>query len=463
LYLAMELLSGETLEDRLTREPNQRLALMRWIASALAPLAAAHAQGIVHRDLKPANLFIARAADGSEQLKLLDFGLARDTRQKSRTETGVALGTPYYMSPEQAIRPKEVGPPSDVWALGVMMYEVLSGHMPFDGETLHAVVLQSTTRPHVPLATRRPELDHALCDLVEECLCKEPEMRPHDASALLARLLPLIEDEHIRRQLDVPISRPNLGHSSRASTDQISYADTAITLPAPRLDESESSYSPRRRARTGAFVPLALSTLLLGGGAFGYFKYIPTSHTNTAAAAPESPAAFAPATNPSPSPSPSPSPLTAAKAELEAVPSLAPAAPLEHTESQASPARDARAQAAATKLPTPAKRPNTRTRRQSAGLPQASAVATETTNVEAAADLNADAPSEPLPAAPIQDAPWDEVDTQRPSAPSTAEPSPQLPAAEPSPAIGPEGSAEAPAEPAREVESLPPPEPPASP
>jgi len=349
LYLAMELLAGETLEERMTREAGERVALMRWVALALPPLAAAHAQGIIHRDLKPANLFIAVAADGSEQLKLLDFGLARDTRQKSRTETGVALGTPYYMSPEQAMRPKEVGPATDVWALGVMMYEVLAGQMPFDGETLHAVVLQSSTRPHVPLATRQPDLDPALCELVESCLCKDPDLRPHDASALMARLYPLLEDPGVHFQLEQPISMARIA-SERTPRASPGFADTAITLPAPRLDESEASYPPRRSANAGVLIPVVLSVALAGGAIVGYLRFAPASHLRDeqpvqvqqqqAAVLPPAAAAAPPAAATGAAPiAQAPTPPTAAAAVLP--PAAAPQEPVADTRASAA----ARAQA----------------------------------------------------------------------------------------------------------------------
>jgi serine/threonine protein kinase len=262
LYLAMELLHGETLEDRLEREPGERLSNMDWLMSVLQPLAAAHGQGIVHRDLKPANVFIARAADGSEQIKLLDFGLARDTSQKSGTETGIALGTPYYMSPEQALRPKQVGPASDVWSCGVMMYEVLSGQMPFDGETLHAVVLNATSEPHLPLRERAPALDPELCALIEACLSKDPNHRPADAGELLVRLHPLLTDPALRAGLAEPVARLALP-KEMISTARMPFADTAISLP-PRLYESETRYQPKRSSR-GWWIS-AVSLLLLAAG-----------------------------------------------------------------------------------------------------------------------------------------------------------------------------------------------------
>lgn len=235
LYLAMELLTGETLEDRVAHGTGERLTGMEWLAAMLEPLTAAHAHSIVHRDLKPANVFIARAPDASEHIKLLDFGLARDTREKSGTQTGIALGTPYYMSPEQAARPKDVGPASDVWSVGVMMYEFLTGRMPFDGETLHAVVIQAATMPHVPCREHAPTLDPELAALVDACLSKDPAMRPRDAGELRARLLPLLEDELVRAELANALRRASVPHESSPYGDEIEpkrmpFADTAIAL-----------------------------------------------------------------------------------------------------------------------------------------------------------------------------------------------------------------------------------------
>ncbi|MET0385388.1 MAG: protein kinase [Polyangiales bacterium] len=280
LFLAMELLTGETLQERMERDPSQRLPIMDWILAALEPLAAAHAQGIIHRDLKPANIFIARTVESHprhaphaqlERIKLLDFGIARDTRQKSGTETGIALGTPHYMSPEQATRPKLVGPASDVWSVGVMMYEVLSGYMPFDGETLHAVVIQATMEPHVPLAQREPSLDHELCALVEACLTKDPRMRPADAGTLLMQLAGLLRDPRIRHELQVPLQSHGIPTMRPHTPEQMPYADTAISaIPLRLRDTPEPQHIPKTGARLGVWITLAL--LLLGVGGFFWLR-----------------------------------------------------------------------------------------------------------------------------------------------------------------------------------------------
>ncbi|HET8934365.1 MAG TPA: serine/threonine-protein kinase [Polyangiales bacterium] len=464
LYLAMELLSGETLEERMAREPGERMALMRWIAHALPPLVAAHAQGIIHRDLKPANLFIALNADGTEELKLLDFGLARDTRQKSRTETGIALGTPYYMSPEQAMRPKEVGPATDVWALGVMMYEVLAGQMPFDGETLHAVVLQSSTRPHVPLASRQPELDPALCELVEDCLCKDPDMRPHDASALLARLFPLLDDPSICYQLEQPAAAARVAseRSARNQVDPISYADTAITMPAPRINENEASYAPRRSTNTSVLVPIVLSIAMLGGAVIGYLRFAPASHMRdeqpaqvqqqaSAAAQPIAAAATAQA-----------SPVQAAVAPVQAPP---PAAAIqEPTPVVENNTSAARAQPVVSKAASKRAARGRRAANVELPLPSISAPLQSPVNVEPGPL------PESTPEAPTTAAEWDKIDNQLqalpaqepkvdelPSAPEAVAPAAPAPeTAEAAPPPTPEPTPEA----TPQLELLPPPEPP---
>src|SRR5690606_13157209 len=139
-FMAMELLRGESLGDLLRREwPGMRRSVAL-VEGMLEPLAKAHAKGFVHRDLKPDNIFLAVDDEGRERVKLLDFGLAREVSKGGPTRTGITFGTPEYMSPEQAISARQVQEPGDVWSVGVMLYELLSGLHPFSGETPNAIM-----------------------------------------------------------------------------------------------------------------------------------------------------------------------------------------------------------------------------------------------------------------------------------------------------------------------------------
>ncbi|MCZ7684993.1 MAG: protein kinase [Sandaracinaceae bacterium] len=120
----------------------------------LEPLAKAHAKGFVHRDLKPDNVFLTEEEGGRERVKILDFGLAREVTKGGPTRTGITFGTPEYMSPEQAMSARKVRAPGDVWSVGVMLYELLSGTHPFSGETPNAIMANAIKEP-LPRSRRR--------------------------------------------------------------------------------------------------------------------------------------------------------------------------------------------------------------------------------------------------------------------------------------------------------------------
>lgn len=189
-YIAMELLDGCTLEERMSdplASPEEILALLD---ATLVPLAAAHERRVIHRDLKPANIFVT--SGGPSPVKLLDFGIARDTTADGMTMTGTSMGTPSYMSPEQALDARRVTPATDVWAVGVMIYEALSGERPFSGKTSHAVIVAACTEPHLPLVEIVPGLDPKLSALVDRCLSKNPLERPATARELREALAPFV-------------------------------------------------------------------------------------------------------------------------------------------------------------------------------------------------------------------------------------------------------------------------------
>ncbi|XXY17586.1 protein kinase [Sorangium sp. So ce216] len=187
-YLAMERLHGQTLAARIARAPAPLSLpeIARVGAAALASLAAAHARGVVHRDLKPDNLFLV---EGGERVTLLDFGLTRRVGQEpgeDLTRTGFAAGTPAYMAPEQLRGARQLDARADVYAFGVILYQLLTVRLPFDGDEA------AVAHGHLALRPRRPShivpVPPALEALVLACLAKQPGQRPADADVLRREL-----------------------------------------------------------------------------------------------------------------------------------------------------------------------------------------------------------------------------------------------------------------------------------
>lgn len=188
-YLVMERLSGETLEQRLRRQKTLTALETCTLVSQLArALALAHEAGVVHRDLSTANVFFARAADGSEVPKVLDFGVSKiaDDRLGDRVKTGdgAVLGSPAYMSPEQARGAENVDHQSDVWSLGVLAYECSSGRTPFVAANYNALMLAIVTVPHRPVSELVRDIDPELATVIESCLVKDRTHRTKSALVL---------------------------------------------------------------------------------------------------------------------------------------------------------------------------------------------------------------------------------------------------------------------------------------
>jgi serine/threonine-protein kinase len=187
-YLVMELLEGVELEKYL--EQHGRLSALDAVNVALQiceALAEAHAAGIVHRDIKPSNAFLVRRADGRFAVKILDFGISKQldaTTVTSLTNHDQSLGSPHYMSPEQMLDPSNVDHRSDIWSVGVVLFELLSGQRPFDGSSMPEVCAKVLTTPAPALRSVCPEVDRELEASVTRCLEKNPDARFHDVSAL---------------------------------------------------------------------------------------------------------------------------------------------------------------------------------------------------------------------------------------------------------------------------------------
>jgi serine/threonine protein kinase/class 3 adenylate cyclase len=182
-YIVMELLEGEDLDARLSRHSKLPFAaVVRMITQAAKALAAAHATGIIHRDLKPANIFLARS-EAEEVVKILDFGVAailsslRGETSVDATRGGTLLGTPHYMSPEQARSSKHVDHRSDVWSLAVVAYRSLTGQHPFTSASVGDLLVRLCSDPAPPLTSLAPELPPEVDAFFERALAKDPEQR----------------------------------------------------------------------------------------------------------------------------------------------------------------------------------------------------------------------------------------------------------------------------------------------
>ena len=235
-YIVMEFLQGEDVAGLLTRLgalPVPRAVYA--IIQACRGLEAAHAQGIIHRDLKPENLFVTKRGDGSDLIKVLDFGIAKlrvGGDSASSTRTGMTLGTPYYMPPEQARGQKDIDQRADIYALGVILYELLSGQKPHNGDGYNAIMYQILTQAPTRIETLRPNLPQGLADVVHKAMAFEPNDRFQRASEFASVLAPFAG------RAITPVDsgeRPAFLAASRATDLQ-----TALTPP----DLEATVYSP---------------------------------------------------------------------------------------------------------------------------------------------------------------------------------------------------------------------------
>ncbi len=190
-YLVMERLPGTTLADRIAEGPVDPVWVCGAACGVLGALAVAHEAGIVHRDVKPGNILLA--TDGTA--KIADFGIAKSVSpsdgstdgHRDLTATGQLLGTPAYLAPER-IEGEAASPRSDLWALGVVLYEALTGEKPFTGRTPLDVASAVVSGDYVPLLKRRPDVDPLLASTIERAMARDPERRFATAAGMAAAL-----------------------------------------------------------------------------------------------------------------------------------------------------------------------------------------------------------------------------------------------------------------------------------
>jgi serine/threonine protein kinase len=279
LFIVLELLTGIDLATYLMRYekllPTEAITV---VSQVLQALIAAHREGIVHRDLKPENIFLARQSSGETHVKIVDFGISKAINPEksiplSITQSNTTVGTPHYMSPEQA-RGDAIDPRSDIWALGVVMYECLTGQLPFDGDNYNNQILAVVTEAHEQAASLGVE--HGLSDIIDRCLQKDREDRYESAAAMLEALREYAEThQHLgvrasllkgpsapkRARPDPTMEIDSVEDVSDAELDTILSKDTLSELPV-----FPGMVSLEEEARREALTPLA-RPVVMGGAA----------------------------------------------------------------------------------------------------------------------------------------------------------------------------------------------------
>ncbi|HEY1556692.1 MAG TPA: serine/threonine-protein kinase [Kofleriaceae bacterium] len=203
--MVLEYLHGATLRARMTRGPLPWEAIARIGDQVMSALTLAHRNGITHRDLKPDNVFLAIDDVGDERVKLLDFGVSKLRGVGTMTGIYNMLGTPSYMSPEQATGNSEaIGPSTDVWAMGTILYELATGRVAFAGDSLADTLMRITTTPPDPIAAFRPDAPPAFVELLGRAMSLDPARRLVEIDDLRAGLRDALDPRNMYR-LNTPI------------------------------------------------------------------------------------------------------------------------------------------------------------------------------------------------------------------------------------------------------------------
>ena len=321
-YIVMELLEGLDLAQLI--ESDGALGVgeaVSYVLQACRAIAEAHSRGIVHRDLKPGNLFLTQTKEGSPLIKVFDFGISKLIHKKidglegaDLTSTMATMGSPYYMSPEQLRSAKSVDARSDIWSLGVIVHELVSGKTPFTGESLSGVCAAVVADPAIPVREQAPHVPEGLEQIILKCLQKDASKRYASVGEFAAAIAPFAEEpsgrafrptlptDSVFTDVRAHTLADRIAHSSSSETDMLgsqggvrefedlgigrgaelepqigphsySHGGGATTsrrmrpLPAARVDDDMEE-----RTNVGVWVGIGLAAVLVLGG-LGYVGY----------------------------------------------------------------------------------------------------------------------------------------------------------------------------------------------
>jgi serine/threonine protein kinase len=326
-YLVTELLEGADLRTVVYGQPEIAIATaVDYVMQACEALAEAHALGIVHRDLKPANLFLTTTANGRPLVKILDFGICKvetTTGEAALTSLNALLGTPRYMSPEQFRSPRDVDARADIWALGAVLFEMLTKRAPFEADSIDDLVDSVLSRAAPAVSTFRPAVPAELSDVIARCLAKDPAARFQSILELSRALEPFGTG---RRAIDSNDVRVHV----RAGVAEV--GTTISEFPEPARESGRSVARPSRWIIFALFIAVGI----VGGIGAARALRASAAPRSAPSAAPTAPLAVPPeptssvtasATEPSATPPTSASAPTTASAKASGAPVKRPKRP----------------------------------------------------------------------------------------------------------------------------------------
>jgi serine/threonine-protein kinase len=252
-YLVFEHLTGRDLKQVLAERGRLPIEeALEYVAQACEGMADAHALGVVHRDLKPSNLFLTRDADGAPLVKVLDFGISKlpaESLHPNLTSSRFSLGSPQYMSPEQIEEPSKVDRRADLWSLGVILYELVTGRGPFQAASTTGLFVSIATRAPTPIATHRSDVPPALESIIFKCLEKKQNRRWPDAASLARALRAVAADMSSGTAPD-----PRGPASGSPVTYAVITAGAVLRRTAPRRRRALTAGVAAGMIATGAFI-----------------------------------------------------------------------------------------------------------------------------------------------------------------------------------------------------------------